>query len=102
MNLGKSIRTFRKSLQPKVGQREYAKSIGITQSYLSLIEAGVKEPSTTLLKTIADKHNTPMAVFLWFSTEEQDVDPKKIEFFRMLKPSVDALLKEFIVESSQS
>lgn len=95
MNLGKSIRTFRKSLIPKVGQREYAESIGISQTYLSHIESGKKEPSTTLLKLIADKHNTPMPVFLWFSMEEQDVNPEKAEIFKMLKPSVDALLNEF-------
>jgi len=101
MNLGKSIRTFRKSLTPKVGQKEYAESIGISQTYLSHIESGKKEPSTTLLKLIADRHNTPMPVFLWFSTEEQDIHPEKLEFFRMMKPSIDALLKEFFIDRKE-
>lgn len=102
MNLGKSIRTFRKSLKPKVGQREYAESIGISQAYLSHIESGKKEPSTTLLKLIADKHDTPMPVFLWFSLEEGDVHPNKIETFKMLKPSLDALLNEFYIKPEES
>ena len=101
MNLGKSIKTFRKSLQPKVSQRDYAKSIGITQSYLSHIEAGNKEPSTSLLKIIADRHNTPMSVFLWFSTEEQDISPSKLDSFKILKPSIDALLMEFFVDKTE-
>jgi len=98
MNLGKSIRTLRKSLTPKVTQAEYAESIGITQSYLSCIENGEKEPSTDLLKKIADKHETPMPVFLWMSMDENDVHPSKLAAFKLLKPSVDALMNGFFIE----
>lgn len=101
MNLGKSIRTLRKSLTPKVTQAEYAESIGITQSYLSCIENGEKEPSTDLLKKVAEKHQTPMPVFLWMSMDETDVPKRKLEAYRLLKPSIDALLKEFFIETQE-
>ena len=97
MNLGKSIKNLRKSLSPKVGQIEYAESIGISQTYLSHIDSGKKEPSMTLLKLISDKHAVPMPVFLWFSLDEADVHPEKLYAFKILKPSVDALLKEFFI-----
>lgn len=98
MNLGKSIRTLRKSLTPKVTQAEYAESIGITQSYLSCIENGEKEPSTALLKTIGEKHDTPMPVLLWMSMEESDIASHKVASFRILKPAVDALLNDLFFQ----
>lgn len=101
MNLGKSIRTLRKSLTPKVTQAEYAESIGITQSYLSCIENGEKEPSTDLLKKVADKHDVPMPVFLWMSMDENDISPKKLPSFKLLKPSIDALLNEFFIRPEE-
>lgn len=72
-------------------QGEFAKKVGITQSYLSLIEQGHKEPSSKVLDEMAEKLNTHISVLHWKSVEESDVKPGKIDAFRVLKPLLDNL-----------
>ena len=40
MNIGMAIRNIRKERTPQLNQSEFAKLIGITQTYLSQIETG--------------------------------------------------------------
>lgn len=100
MNLGTSIRQLRKGLTPKISQSDYAISIGITQSYLSHIENGNKEPSIALLKVISEKHDLPMPVLLFMSIDEEDVQPHKLQAFKMIKPSVDALINQVFIDKT--
>lgn len=92
MNIGQSIRTLRKN--ELMNQEEFASSVGITQSYLSLIEKGHKKPSLEVLQQMADILNTPLSVLFWFGIEREDVDEKKQYAYDTLKPSIDNLIKE--------
>ena len=92
MNIGDAIRTLRKN--DLCNQEEFAASVGITQSYLSLIEKGHKKPSLEVLQQMADILNTPLPVLFWFGIEREDVSEEKQYIYDTLKPSIDNLINE--------
>jgi transcriptional regulator with XRE-family HTH domain len=71
MNLGNAVKELRK--KRGLTQGNFCEEIGITQSYLSQVEKGHKEPSIDVLKKIADALGTPMPVLFWFTLTEEDV-----------------------------
>lgn len=92
MDLGTAIKTIRK--QKGLKQGVFAESIGITQAYLSGLENNNKKPSMEIFEKISKFSNIPIPAILWFSIEREDVDDHKKVIFDLLKPSVDALVKE--------
>ena len=91
MNIGKAIETLRK--EHDASQIEFAESIGITQSYLSLIENGHKTPSLEVIKKVADSVNVPLAVLFWFSVEREDIrSEEKFKTYDILKPMIDKMI----------
>lgn len=92
MNIGKAIRTLRKN--EMINQEKFATSLGITQSYLSLIEKGHKNPSLEVLQKIAETLKTPLPVLFWFGIEKEDVSEEKQYAYQILKPSIDKLINE--------
>jgi transcriptional regulator with XRE-family HTH domain len=92
MNIGIGVKTVRRS--QKFNQKQFAEKVGITQSYLSLIESNKKTPSTEVLQQIAEAVEVSLPVLFWFMLDENDVDNKKLEMFRLLKPSIDKLITD--------
>lgn len=95
MNIGQSIRNIRKERTPQLNQAEFAKLIGITQTYLSQIETGAKTPNISVLETIAKEFEIPLPIIFWLSIEESDVAEHRREYFRFLKPTVDSMIDTF-------
>lgn len=95
MNVGVSIRKIRKERTPQLNQMEFAKLIGITQTYLSQIETGAKTPNISVLETISKEFQIPLAIIFWLGIQEDDILEHKREYFRFLKPTVDAMIDEF-------
>tara|TARA_R110002020_G_scaffold26275_1_gene84922 strand:+ start:487 stop:774 length:288 start_codon:yes stop_codon:yes gene_type:complete len=93
MDLGLAVKTLRKN--KGLTQGNFCETVGITQSYLSQVENGNKEPSMDVVKKIADALDTPIPVLFWFTLTEDDVDESKVEVFKLLKPSVDSLVDAF-------
>ena len=77
-------------------QNVFSEAIGISQTYLSLLEKSKKIPSTQLLEKIGTYVDVPVAILFWFSITENDIKDKKKEYFNSLKPSVDALIESFL------
>ena len=77
-----------------MNQQEFAASVGITQSYLSLIEKEHKKPSLEVLQQMADILKTPLPVLFWFGIEKEDVSEDKQYIYKTLKPSIDKLINE--------
>jgi transcriptional regulator with XRE-family HTH domain len=92
MNVGIAIRNIRKERTPQLNQSEFAKLIGITQTYLSQIETGAKTPNISVLETIAKEFEIPLPIIFWMSIEEKDIAEHKRYYFRFLKPTVDAMI----------
>lgn len=95
MKLGTAIRNLRKAKGMK--QAEFASRVGLSQSYLSQVEGNKKEPSVEVLKKVSDLAGVPLPVLLWDSLTGEDVPKEKKEAFEMLKPAVDALIKNMYV-----
>lgn len=91
MNIGKAIKELRGDIC--LSQKDYASRIGVTQSYLSQIENGQKKPSMELIEVISEDLGKPLAILLWFSLDESDVSDEKVEVFKVIKPSIDQLIK---------
>ena len=70
MQIGKVIKLIR--INAGIKQIALAKDLGITQSYLSLLEYGAREPSLALLRKTAKAMRVPPGVFLALSAESQE------------------------------
>ena len=71
-NIGQSIRVLRIAAGMK--QKELAAAVGIQPNSLSLIESGKREPSLSLLRSIANALDVPISLLFW---ETNDYSPKK-------------------------
>jgi len=93
MDLGNVIRNIRK--QKRLTQNELASLCGITQTYLSQIEANLKEPNLSTLKTISEKLDVPLPIIFFLSMNKDDIHPNKRKAFEIVSPSVKSLVNEF-------
>jgi SOS-response transcriptional repressor LexA len=69
INIGKRVRKIR--LASGLTQKEFAHSLGIVQGFLSGIECGKKEPSTTLLYALCHKYGVSES---WLFGNDADHD----------------------------
>ena len=95
MHIGISIRNIRKKRTPKLTQQEFCKLAGITQTYLSQIETGVKTPTIGVLESISKNLGVPLPILFWFGLQEEDIIDGKKKNYRFLKPTIDAMINEF-------
>jgi transcriptional regulator with XRE-family HTH domain len=91
MDIGRSIKQLRK--HHCISQLDFAKHVGISQTFLSLVESGKRDCSIHFLESIAKGLDIPLPVLFWFSIEAKDIPDDKKEHFEFLKPSIDALIK---------
>lgn len=63
MNIGKGIKFIRVAADLRQG--EMAKSLDISQNYLSLLENNKAEPSMGLVKKISELFGVPASYILW-------------------------------------
>lgn len=95
MHIGNAIKDLRQ--QREIKQIDFAKKCGLSQSYLSLIEKGSKEPTLSILKKIASVLEIPMPVLVFFSLDKEDVDDSKKEAFKILEPSIKGLINDVFI-----
>lgn len=91
MKIGSIIKTERK--KRGLSQKQLADCCSITATYLSLIENDKKEPTISLLHTIAENLKLPLPILLFLSLDDKDIPELKKEFFNIVKPSIDSMLQ---------
>lgn len=94
MNIGICIKTIRKN--KGLNQTQLANLCGITVTYLSLIENDKKDPTLSLLRTIAISLQIPLPILLFMSLDDNDIADSKKELFCMIKPSIDFILQNLL------
>jgi transcriptional regulator with XRE-family HTH domain len=67
LNIGRTIKVLRTSAGLK--QLELADRVKVSPNYLSLVEAGRKEPSLSLLKKLSHALDVPLVFLMWDSTD---------------------------------
>lgn len=99
MNIGNAIKELRK--QKGFKQIDFAEKCGLSQSYLSLIEKGKKEPTLSLLKQIASTLSMPLPILFFMSLDKDDIADSKKDAFQLLESSIKGLISDvFITESA--
>ena len=100
MSIGDVIASIRR--RKRIEQKDLADWLGISVSYLSLIENNRKKPSNKLLKAISEKLNVPLSMILFMVLEEKHFpDESKKEIFNLAKPVMEdliSLLTDFDVD----
>ena len=82
-----------------MSQKQLADHCSITVTYLSLIENDKKEPTVSLLRTLAENLHLPLPILLFMSLDDEDIPESKKEFFNIVKPSIDSMLQNLIEDA---
>lgn len=85
MELGRAIKVMRTASGIK--QKDIASKTGVTANYLSLVEAGKREPSISFLRQLAKALGVPVGLFFLWEEGASEGSPKN-------NPQVRALLTE--------
>jgi len=96
---GSLIKLFRE--RKNIKQKDFAKNLNITATYLSLIEKGKKEGSLSFYKNVAKGLNVPIWLLVWddFELSEQPTkdDIKLKNKFDEIVPNLrDFMLKKIL------
>lgn len=89
--IGITIKTLRKRY--KIVQADLARKIGISQSYLSLIERGGREPSLTLIKDVASVLNIPEQMIYLMSWDAKNLPKKCVKPFKSIVKDINEILQ---------
>ncbi|MDN5332140.1 MAG: hypothetical protein PWP45_1365 [Tepidanaerobacteraceae bacterium] len=95
MNIGKRLKEIR--VRKNIKSSDLARKAGITNVYLSYIEAGEKTPTIETLKKICDALGITLAEF--FSEEDEQIPPEISSLMKEVKnltPEQAELLARFI------
>ncbi len=95
MNIGLAIKKIR--TEKDISQKELSKLTKISPTSLSLIENGVKRPSTKNLKKICDALEIPETLIYFYGLEESDIPAKNKKIYSLVFPALEDMIKKLIV-----
>ena len=95
MKIGTTIRDIR--IQKEIKQGDLANRIGISQTSLSLIESGVKQPSQDTLKKVCDIFEIPQPFIYYLALEESDIPDSKKELYKVLEPKLKTNIRALFI-----
>jgi transcriptional regulator with XRE-family HTH domain len=90
MKLGEAIKEVRG--ERELTQKDLAKRVGITQSHLSQLESGNKEPSLSTLERIAEELDLSVPMLVVLAMDEEDVRPGRKDVYDRFYPKLKSLL----------
>jgi transcriptional regulator with XRE-family HTH domain len=89
VELGRAIKVMRTA--SGIRQKEIAGKIGVTANYVSMVEAGKREPSVAFLKQIARVIGVPVGLFFLWAEGHGDDSPKSHPQLRTLLTELEAM-----------
>lgn len=92
MEIGASLRQIRRD--KNLSQVLVCKKLKISQTYLSQIEKGTKEPSGEMFRKICKFYKVPHQMVVWQSLREEDIQKAKRSIFKQLSPAINDLIAE--------
>lgn len=96
MELGKYLKMKRK--EKGLSQGAICKAIGVTQTYLSLIETGKSNGTLELWQKIADALQIPLGVMMFMSMNTWDMTEDQQRKYNILAPMIEGAIKEIFYE----
>lgn len=100
MSLGSALKEIRKS--KGLSQDDVADSVGITQTYVSMLETDKAFPSKKTLMNIAKTLGLPHQIIELYSLEDNDFAEDKRPTFRVVFPMIKDLLKPLIANNDEN
>ena len=100
MKFGSALKEVRK--MKKISQGELAKKLEISQTYLSLLEKNVKQPSFELLERISDSLGLPVYYFMFKGLEiDKDIAENKQEIYKQISPIIESMIEKFFISDDK-
>lgn len=94
MPLGAIIKQVR--VKKGLTQVQLAKKTRLTQTYISSIEAGDKNPRPATLNRICRVFGLPPQILVYMTLTEKDIKKEKLPLFKKLKPVIDSIIDEVL------
>jgi transcriptional regulator with XRE-family HTH domain len=91
MNVGQVIKTLR--LKRKIRQQELAEATKMSQSYLSLVEKGEREPGFELINEIARVLKVPPYLILFMACKEFNNSSRFKKPLKNITAAIDDILR---------
>lgn len=98
MDIGSALKDIRENVACR-RQQEVAAAIGVSQTYLSQVEANKKIPAQEVVEKLCMEYQVPMAFVVWKGMEMKDVHKSKQRALGLIKPIVDDLIEGFLVNN---
>jgi len=89
VKLGRAIKVMRTASGIK--QKDIANKIGVTPNYVSLVEAGKREPSIAFLRRIAKVIGVPVGLFFLWAESADGSSPRINPQLRTLLTELEAM-----------
>lgn len=94
MTIGGAIKQVRKA--KGLSQGDMALAVGLSQTAISQIESGLKQPREATIKKICKFLKVPETLLHLYRLEEKDVSESKKETFRLLYPFIKSMLEKML------
>lgn len=91
MDVAKTIKKIRMSTG--LNQYDFSKKVGLSHSYISHLEKGLKSPTISTLNKISLTAGIPIPLMFLYAIDESDIKEEKREYYKMLKPNLDNILE---------
>ncbi len=93
MNIGITIKRIRK--RRNISQKELSMLSKVSQTYISQIESGEKNPSIDLLEKLGVALNIPYEIISFLSLDINSIPESKRDYYKNIGPAVNAMVEEF-------
>lgn len=100
MNVGRAIKLVRNHFG--ISQEDLSEKTGISQTSISQIETGTKNPSKKTITAICNAFEIPEAVLYIIGIDENDVPKSRKEAYKRLYPQIRDLAIEILGKRKQS
>lgn len=96
MNIGSTIRLLRK--KKKISQKELSELSNISQTYLSQLESGKRNPSIEILQSIGEVLEIPYQIIAFLSMDEDSIPMNKREQYKVIEPTLKGLIETHFIK----
>lgn len=95
MQFGSTIKQLRK--KQGIKQQLLADRIGVTQTYLSLLESDQKTPSLNLIQLLSKELDIPASILAYLTLNKDDISDNKQDTFKKLNPLIEDLINQLLL-----
>jgi len=95
MQIGSTIKSLR--VQKGISQKDLAARVGITASYLSLVENDIKQPNMGTVVKISKAIGIPAEVLFFLSLDKSKLPKNKQEAFATLVEPIKSLVNQIFI-----